>query len=953
MLSTLALACMLALPTAAAASPPVIFQEDFEQAASLWQPYHKDSPQAAITIERDAAEGNRFLQIRCPGNRRLEGAQTTIGKIEPLTHYTVRAKVRGKGNLFPCLLSGNGWIYARDVVSLSARWQEVSIPKLTGPADTSLSIYFITRDAEAATFEIDSLEVIRRPDPPACDAVADPVRIEAEELMPRADQIASDPAAASGKAVQMPNRHTLPDIPLPATSKAAFVYLRLKPGSPGDRGDLLATIDGYAHSLATANVAGDAGWQWVRFAVPRGAAARGSVQVRWIQPDGDYPPALFDSVVVAGDGQLSPERLDAVPSPDHRRPLVAAGCSHAAPVIDGKTDDACWRQCVTIEDFSLVRQGTAPTQKTVARVCYDANRLYIAFRCREYVLQPEANQLHAFLQSQTERDSPVWSDDSVVVILRPTEEGPCYDLFVNARGTVADARCQGADLWSSRDAGWNGDIQAAGRIGDGYWEVELSIRLASFGEAAHQPGQRWGLALGRIEKNVGETSSWNPVQSGFHEADCLGTLLFLPAVGGAAASLPEQIRGRENRVEVERADGDPPLLARLAIETPEAAPRRLQSLVPPSGKVDLVFEAPQEPNLTLRYDLLDAGTLRPLYLSPPLRQTVAASDAVLWLATGGAYSVFLNGTRLAVGAGGDGSRPIRVPLAGGVNAFSFQVESGTLAAAIELPGQRLVSDTTWRIAGSEPKDFASAKLDDSSWAKVEVIGDAPAALAKRGAKRIGGSGPAVIRRTVLLDHTYLWPQPDPAQHVPQNAPQHLTFSATGLQGRRLKDFALHLAVPPQFEVIGSTGYYGRSVENKARFVTSGPTPEVRDGREDLVYTISATQPIPYRSKMDILELFNVLVRYRGPEELADEYRFEFWTEAEEGSLSQCPQSFPVRVTPPLEGKQPQRFVWQLWGSSYSTMDDVAMKEATLATARLAGFNNMVAGRLADTQLGEK
>lgn len=946
-------AIALAIVTLAAspAAADVVFRESFEQNGSPWHPYHPDSPQATIEVaEGQAAEGDRFLRIRCPGRRRLEGASTTVKAMDPLTLYTVRAKVRGEGNLFACLLSANGWLYARDVVPLTRSWQEVSLPKLTSTADKSLSIYFLTRDVEATTFEIDAIEVVREPDLPAKAVAMEPVRWEAEDFSPRADSLVSEPSATGGKAVELPNGHSLVGIPFPVTAQAGFLYLRCKPGTADDVFDLSTRIGGYSHKLATAKPAQPSGWQWLRFEVPRAAAARGSVEIRLAQPQGDPLPARVDAMVAATDPAFSAERLDAVPPQRDRRPLVASAFCSTSPVIDGAADDPCWRQSIPVADFQLVRQGDAPTQKTVARLCYDQQRLYLTFRCEEYVLQPEANQLHAFRQNETERDGAVPSDDAVAVILGPTEDGPCFDCFVNARGTVADARCGRPDLWAARDPAFNGDVRAAGRVGDGFWEVEISVAFASLEVTAPKPGQSWRLGLGRIERNAGETSSWNPVQSGFHEAESLGTLLFLPQVGSVTVSLPERIRGRENSVEIASPADATMILARLAIDEPGSPARILQQLVRPGEEAKIALDAPAAPHLTLSYNLFDAATLQPLYLSPPLRRTVAVSDASLRLATAGPYCVFLNGSRIAVGTDADGSRPISAPLAAGVNVFAFQTQTGRLSAVVDLPGGKMVSDVAWRYAPGEPKDFASSKLDDSSWAKAEILDAAAEPLASQGAKQIGGPGPGVFRRTVLLEQTYFWPEPEPAQHVPQNAAQHLTFSAAGLPGRRLEDFKLYLGVPPEFEVVGSTGYYGRNHETKARFVTSGPDRITRGGKEMLVYTVSASGPLVHRTKVSILELLNVLVRYRGPQKPADEYRFEFWTEAEGGSVTECVQSFPVRVSPLLEGKQPRKLVWQLWGSYFSAMDDVASKEAVLATARAAGFNNIVAGSLEDTQL---
>jgi len=73
--------------------------------------------------------------------------------------------------------------------------------------------------------------------------------------------------------------------------------------------------------------------------------------------------------------------------------------------------------------------------------------------------------------------------------------------------------------------------------------------------------------------------------------------------------------------------------------------------------------------------------------------------------------------------------------------------------------------------------------------------------------------------------------------------------------------------------------------------------------------------------------------------------FVYWTEANDGTVVEPQQTIPVRLLPPLDGKQPKKLVWQLWGSFFGNMNNHAMRQATLETARLAGLNDLVAGDL--------
>ena len=940
--------------SASTAAAQMAFTDSFERDARRWRTYHRKPPQATFSTEAgDAAHGQGFLRVTCPGGSALEGVSASVPGVEPLSLYTFRAKVRGKGNLWGMMLSGNGWLYASRTVPLTGQWQDFAMAKLTGAADGTLSIYFVTRRPEEAIFEIDVVEVVKEPDPAALEARVPPVRFEAEAYAPHPDWVLSDRAALDGRALKLPQYGTVIGLPAPFTGAPTSWYVHLRPGAASDSYELCARISGRRHKLAEAKPSEAAGWQWVRFDVPRAAAARGNVDIRLRQPKKGMARALIDSIVVASEGDLSAEQLAATPLLDRDRPLLSAGRCSAAPTIDGRGDDACWTDCIAVANFTLTGVNAEATQKTVAKVCYDADRLYVTFRCHEYVLQPAANQLHAFQQKKTKRDDRVWNDDSVVVILGPAKAGPYFDVFCNARGTIDDARLTLPDIWQSRDTKWNGDVEAVGRVDHGFWEAEMAISFASLGAATPKPGERWRLCLGRIQKNAKETSSWCPLTTGFHAADTLGTLVFRSEVGGAGILLPEKIRGGRNVVQLNRSETARPVLTTATVQQAQSAPVRSRILVRPGEQGEAKFDVSAQGPVHLSCDVLDAGTLEPQYLSPRITRNVKASEAKLRLATEGAYSVFLNGERIASGASADGSQAVTVALEAGVNAFAFQVESGRLAAAIDLPGDRVVTDSAWRLGTGKSAKFAAATFNDSQWPKARVFGEAAGPLGGQGAQMIGGDGPAVIRRAVWFEHTYLWPTPEPAQHVPLNAAQHLTFSAAGMRGRSLDSFKLHLAMPPDFEVIGSTGYYGRTREDKAKFVTAAPREAQRSDRDMMVYTIRATQPLPHRPKVRILELFNVFVRYKGTSLPKEDYTFEYWTEAEAGCITECPQTFAVRVTPALSGRQPKKLVTQLWGSFFGPMDDPAMKEATLATMRAVGFNNLVSGGLEDTELGGK
>lgn len=949
---TASLLCALTLaPTAVRAA--TVFTEGFEDGPGRSSPYRNTAPKATVTVESgDAAQGAKFLRAACPGATRLEGVRIEAKGISDFRLYNASAQVRGRGHAWLCLLSANGWLYAKETTTLTDRWQEVRLSKLTGKNESVLGINILTRDTEAAVFEIDAVSVSEEQPPWSTDSAVGPVRIEAEDYPLGPRYAVGDADGLGSKVVQASIYTGLHSVPFPLTSRGAFVYLRQKPGTAQDTYDLSAKIDGYGHRLATLVAAETSGWSWLRAEIPDPSSARGSIDLTLRQHKRGLPPALLDSAVIATNPDLTADELAATPLLHTGRPLVSAGPVDDAPTIDGRLDDPCWRQTVAIRDFTLVGRSETPTQRTEARLCRDAQYLYIAFRCDEYVLQPAANQLHAFAHNVVEQDADVWRDDSVVILIEPRPGGPVYDVFCNAKGTVSDARCSPPDLWATRDKTWNGNVRAAGTVEDGHWSAELAIPLASLGPLPPRRGERWRLCLGRIQKNAKETSAWNPVSTGFHQGETLGTLLFGENACGVSSEIPARFTGGPNTVQVACGNGQTAVLASVAWTQSTAGTKRSHAVVTPTSTANLPFDVADSGRITLACDLLDAASLQPLYLSPLLLREVKVADAKVRVYADARYVLYANDTRAAAGASANGAGELTIPLQTGTNAFSIQTEDGRAAITIELPNGRVVSDGSWRFAPGEPAGFTAPALNDSGWQRAAVHGPAPAPLAEAGAKVIGGDGPGVLRRVVWFEKTYVWPAPDPAQYVPQNAAQHLTFSAAGMEGRSLSDFALHLAVPPAFDVIGATGYYGRSREEKAEFVLDGTEDGLWQGAKVRVHTIRATQPIPYRPKVRILELFNVFVRYRGPDTPDDEYEFTYWTEAEDGCITECPQSFAVRVSPPLHGKQTREQVWQLWGSFFSSMDDPAMKREAMATMKAAGFNNVVSGARDDTEMGK-
>jgi len=171
------------------------------------------------------------------------------------------------------------------------------------------------------------------------------------------------------------------------------------------------------------------------------------------------------------------------------------------PVVDGDLDDACWKEASLVEEFTLPEGNAAPVEPMDLRICFDDSTLYCAFTC----VEPYPRKLRLRYK---EDSGDIWQDDCVELFLRARGGRLDYDQFiVNAAGA----------RWSLRHLGGQSrvtprDWEAAARIGEGEWTVEMALPLSAIGIAAVRQGHLVELKVGR-EDHTGEgtvLSTWPP-----------------------------------------------------------------------------------------------------------------------------------------------------------------------------------------------------------------------------------------------------------------------------------------------------------------------------------------------------------------------------------------------------------------------------------------------------------
>lgn len=209
-----------------------------------------------------------------------------------------------------------------------------------------------------------------------------------------------------------------------------------------------------------------------------------------------------------------PPTLPPLNVPEDVLPLPVARIPPATLLVrvDGVLDDPAWTTAARAQ-LSYTAQGAPAPVQTTAYLAYDPKYLYIGFRAAE----PMIDKIRATV---SQRDGPVFQDDSVEVFLAPAKNREnYYHLAVNTLGTKYDANDQ--------NASWNGDWQAVAKVeADGY-AVEIAVPFETLGAQAPDQSTEWGLNLTRNRTVTGETEhlTWAVPYGSFHTPYRFGAMV--------------------------------------------------------------------------------------------------------------------------------------------------------------------------------------------------------------------------------------------------------------------------------------------------------------------------------------------------------------------------------------------------------------------------------------------
>jgi len=269
--------------------------------------------------------------------------------------------------------------------------------------------------------------------------------------------------------------------------------------------------------------------------------------------------------------------------------------------IDGKADEADWKEAPKTSVFVNSLKGTPGSVRTEAKMLWDKKNLYVLFECQD----PDV------WSNMKKHDGALWTQEAVELMIDADGDGATYiEIQVSPNGTTYDAyhprKRQGQEAWES---GMKTKVKVRGTLNkrkdkDEGWTVEIALPLrAVLGKSKAKltlppkPGDRWRANMFRMDFPKGkarEGLAWSPPRTtDFHTLERFGTLIFATSSGSVGkkttgtetrpGSAPSKA-GKATRPKG-RAAGSRPSGARPAMTRPRSVSRRAARPARPARRI--------------------------------------------------------------------------------------------------------------------------------------------------------------------------------------------------------------------------------------------------------------------------------------------------------------------------------------------------------------------------------
>jgi len=213
-----------------------------------------------------------------------------------------------------------------------------------------------------------------------------------------------------------------------------------------------------------------------------------------------------------------------------QKPVYEALKTGAAIQVDGRLDEPVWSVVPAVGPFRQNANGQSSELETEARITYDDEFVYFAFRCSD----PNV------WSTRGKRDMHLWEEEVVEAFIQGSPAHPSYiELEVNPLGAMLDIYLLDIrkpipyESWNSSRLKWAVQVDGTvdGNPGDKGWTCEIALPIEDVVTAPNRPpkpGDRWRLNLYRGDSKPARAGlAWSPtMRPDFHVPSMFGELVF-------------------------------------------------------------------------------------------------------------------------------------------------------------------------------------------------------------------------------------------------------------------------------------------------------------------------------------------------------------------------------------------------------------------------------------------
>ena len=208
------------------------------------------------------------------------------------------------------------------------------------------------------------------------------------------------------------------------------------------------------------------------------------------------------------------------------RPTMRPPRAREGPRVDGRLDDAVWRDALHITDFVQQNpiEGAPATEATDVWIAYDSQNFYLAVHA--HYADPSLMRAN-----RNDRDQAFEDDNIAIYFDTFLDQNRAYrfsvngygvqgDAIVNARGYSRRARGRRTGSYSmsrneipTGDSSWDALFDSGGQIVDDGFTAEMAIPFKSlrYPERDRDIPHRWGFQIVREVRGKDENQVWAPV----------------------------------------------------------------------------------------------------------------------------------------------------------------------------------------------------------------------------------------------------------------------------------------------------------------------------------------------------------------------------------------------------------------------------------------------------------